>query len=488
MAQELERVSLAVIAREWGRIGCIGFGGPPAHIALLRTLCVRDRRWLTGTEFEDGVAVCNLLPGPASTQLAIYCAWRLRGTAGALVGGLCLIVPGLVVILALAVLFLAARPPGWVSGAALGAGAAVPAVAVAAAVALVPASWRRAGQPPASTRDMGRSPPASPRDTGRSPPESAGHAGLPPPESAGDASPSRPGARDADAPRPSPRDAGAPTDARDADVRPPDQHDAQRARLAHVRWGGYLVAGAASGALVGPWLVLVLIACGLLEVAVRSRRARPQPPARPHPPERPQPPAKPQGSAGALLLAVHTGVLAAGGLAAVAWVALKVGALSYGGGFVIIPLMQHDAVHTYHWMSAGQFLTAVALGQVTPGPVVQTVAVVGYAAAGVGGGVMASAFAFAPSFAFVLGGGRHFDRLRRNGGVQAFLTGAGPAAIGAIAGAAIPLGLSLTHVWQVGVLAVAAIWLLAARRDVVTAIVGGALLGVLTFLAGGPVT
>ena len=118
----------------------------------------------------------------------------------------------------------------------------------------------------------------------------------------------------------------------------------------------------------------------------------------------------------------------------------------------------------------------------------QTVAVVGYAAAGVGGGVMASAFAFAPSFAFVLGGGRHFDRLRRNGGVQAFLTGAGPAAIGAIAGAAIPLGLSLTHVWQVGVLAVAAIWLLAARRGVVTAIVGGALLGVLTFLAGGPVT
>ena len=95
MAQELERVSLAVIAREWGRIGCIGFGGPPAHIALLRTLCVRDRRWLTGTEFEDGVAVCNLLPGPASTQLAIYCAWRLRGTAGALVGGLCFIVPGL---------------------------------------------------------------------------------------------------------------------------------------------------------------------------------------------------------------------------------------------------------------------------------------------------------------------------------------------------------------------------------------------------------
>jgi chromate transporter len=80
-------------------------------------------------------------------------------------------------------------------------------------------------------------------------------------------------------------------------------------------------------------------------------------------------------------------VLAAGALGSevlpsVAWVAFKVGALSYGGGFVIIPLMQSDAVSHYHWMTGAQFLNAVALGQITPGPVVQTVAVVGYAAAG----------------------------------------------------------------------------------------------------------
>jgi chromate transport protein ChrA len=63
--------------------------------------------------------------------------------------------------------------------------------------------------------------------------------------------------------------------------------------------------------------------------------------------------------------------------ARLAWVAFKVGALSYGGGSVHRPLIQHDAVHTYHWMTAAQFLDAVALGQITPGPVVQTVAVVG---------------------------------------------------------------------------------------------------------------
>jgi chromate transporter len=73
---------LRTIAREWGRIGCIGFGGPPAHIALFRHLCVKEREWLTDEQFERAIAATNLLPGPSSTQLAIYCAWRLRGTRG----------------------------------------------------------------------------------------------------------------------------------------------------------------------------------------------------------------------------------------------------------------------------------------------------------------------------------------------------------------------------------------------------------------------
>jgi chromate transporter len=144
-------------------------------------------------------------------------------------------------------------------------------------------------------------------------------------------------------------------------------------------------------------------------------------------------------------------------------------------------------VHTYHWMTSAQFLSAVALGQVTPGPVVQTVAVVGYAAAGIGGGLLAALVAFAPSFVFVLAGGSRFDRLRRNASVQAFLTGAGPAAIGAIAGATIPLGLALSHLWQVGVLAVAAALLVGLRRGVVTAIAVAAALGVIAALSGAPV-
>jgi chromate transporter len=381
-------VPLRTIVREWGRIGILGFGGPPTHIALLRSLCVTDRAWLTATEFEDGIAATNLLPGPASTQLAIFCAWRLRGTAGALAGGLCFIVPGLVVILALSAVFFGAHPPLWILGAAAGAGAAVPAVAVHAATGLFPGSWQRVGA-----------------------------------------------------------------------------H-----RSARIRWIVYVTLGGASAAAVGPWLVLVLVACGVVEISIRARPARP-----------------PSGRAHSFSPLAVPAVAAAGGLGAIAWVALKVGALSYGGGFVIVPLMQHDAVHTYHWMTGAQFLDAVALGQLTPGPVVQTVAAVGYAAAGIGGGLLAAAVAFAPSFVFVLVGGRHFDRIRANAHVRSFLIGAGAASLGAIAGSAIPLGAALSHLWQVGVLALAAGWLFGLRRGVIAAIVGAAALGVIAGLAGAPV-
>jgi chromate transporter len=376
---------LVAVLRDWGRIGCIGFGGPPTHMALLRELCVERRRWLDARDFEDAVAACNLLPGPASTQLAIYCAWRVRGRPGALVGGAAFIVPGLVLILALAVVFLGGSPPAWIRGAGAGAGAAVAAVAVQAGASLLPASWRRA--PPASRR----------------------------------------------------------------------------------RWSAYLAAGTAAAATLGPWLVLVLLACGTIELGAQraaqagghARALAPGPP----------------------LAAL---VVGGGGLASLAWVAFKVGALSYGGGFVIIPLMQADAVSHYHWMTASQFLNAVALGQVTPGPVVQTVAVVGYAAAGIGGGLLAAAVAFSPSFAFILLGGERFDRVRADHRARAFLNGAGPAAIGAILGSAIPLARALAEPWQYAVLAGAAVMLLALRRGVVPTLLCAAAVGVLVALADGP--
>ena len=146
--------------------------------------------------------------------------------------------------------------------------------------------------------------------------------------------------------------------------------------------------------------------------------------------------------------------------------------------------MQSDAVSHYHWMTNPQFLNAVALGQITPGPVVLTVAVVGYAAAGVGGALLAVAVAFAPSFAFVLFGARHFDRIRDDLRARSFLDGAGPAAIGAIFGSAIPLAVAIAEPWQYAVLAGAAVLLILLRRGVVLTLLLSGSVGVVVALAG----
>ncbi len=175
-----------------------------------------------------------------------------------------------------------------------------------------------------------------------------------------------------------------------------------------------------------------------------------------------------------------------GGVGALCWTAFKVGALSFGGGFVIIPLMQGDAVHQHHWMTNAQFVNAVALGQVTPGPVVHTVAAVGYAAGGLGGGLLAALVGFAPSFAFILIGADRFNRMLSNGRFGAFLGGSAPAAIGAIIGSAIPLTRALGETWQYFVLAAAAVWLLALRRGVVSALLAGGAVGAVLALAGAP--
>jgi chromate transporter len=137
-------------------------------------------------------------------------------------------------------------------------------------------------------------------------------------------------------------------------------------------------------------------------------------------------------------------------------------------------------------MTNSQFLNGVALGQITPGPVVQTVATVGYAAAGLVGGLLASLVAFTPSFVLVLGGARYFSQLRGNSRAQAFLDGAGPAAIGAILGSAIILARTLTQPWQYVVLAGAAALLLGLRRGVVLTLLAAAAVGLIIALAGGP--
>jgi chromate transporter len=377
------RATIGTIAREWTRLGVTGFGGPPAHIALLRRLMERNG-WMDTREFEDANAACGLLPGPASTQLAIFCAYRVAGAPGAIVGGLGFVVPAVLFVLGLSFCFSPTRRRSG-SGARVPARAAVAAVAVDAARGLLGPSFQRAR--------------------------------------------------------------------------------AERSRT--MPWATYLLAGVLAAVLLGPYLVLVLLGCGLIELVRRHV---------PHAVSSVQ-----LGPLTALAPAVVSG-----GFAALGWTAFKVGALGFGGGFVIIPLMQGDAVHTYHWMTNSQFLNAVALGQVTPGPVVATIAAVGYAAHGLAGGGLAAAVAFAPSFSFILLGGDRFERIRQNARARAFLDGAGPAAIGAILGAGITLAGALHEGWQFAILAAAAIALLVLHRGIVATLLAAGAIGVIAALLGAP--
>ena len=142
----MRRAPLSVVLREWARIGITSFGGPPAQVALLRELCVERRGWLTAQEFEDANAATQLLPGPGGTQLAIYCAQRVGGRVGGVLGGLAFMLPGLVIMLGIAAIALGESPPLWIRAVGAGAAAAVVAVVVQAGLALGRTSVRgRAG-------------------------------------------------------------------------------------------------------------------------------------------------------------------------------------------------------------------------------------------------------------------------------------------------------------------------------------------------------
>jgi chromate transporter len=119
---------------------------------------------------------------------------------------------------------------------------------------------------------------------------------------------------------------------------------------------------------------------------------------------------------------------------------LKAAAFTFGSGLAIVPFLHEGVVDTYHWLTERQFLDAVAMGIITPGPVVIMATFVGYLAAGFAGACLASFAVFFPVWVFNVIIGRYFLRHRRNLQVRAFVKGATAAAVGAIAGAAILLG------------------------------------------------
>ena len=97
--------SFSLLFRDFGRIGVLSFGGPAAQIALMHRVLVEERAWLSEKQFLSALSFCMLLPGPEAMQLATYAGWRLRGTAGGLLAGALFVLPGALVIAALAALY-----------------------------------------------------------------------------------------------------------------------------------------------------------------------------------------------------------------------------------------------------------------------------------------------------------------------------------------------------------------------------------------------
>ena len=141
-----------------------------------------------------------------------------------------------------------------------------------------------------------------------------------------------------------------------------------------------------------------------------------------------------------LLLTGLAAPASTGVLAQILWFFTKAGAFVFGSGLAIVPFLYGGVVQEYGWLTDKQFLDAVAVAMLTPGPVVITVAFIGYLVAGVAGGTAAAVGVFLPTYLFVVIPYPWFDRFSGNPQVKAFVHGVTAAAAGAIAGACVVLG------------------------------------------------
>jgi chromate transporter len=215
-------------------------------------------------------------------------------------------------------------------------------------------------------------------------------------------------------------------------------------------------------AITGAEIAYLFIAAGLLMLLwdAPPRRLLPR---RARPPGRPGgPPAATRALATPVALgaAKHSWVVlaAAGGtLVALGLFFVKAGAFIFGSGLAIVPFLREGVVAQHHWLTSGQFLDAIAMGLITPGPVVITATFIGYLVGGLGGAVVATVAIFTPIYLGVVIPGRWFVRHRGNQQVKAFVRGATAAAAGAIAGAVTVLARQAIPDWKTALLAAASL-------------------------------
>jgi chromate transporter len=323
------------LALLFSKLGCVAFGGPAAHIAMMRAEIVRRRRWMGEQEFLDLMGASNLIPGPNSTELAIHIGRVRAGWRGLLVAGTCFILPAFLMVLALAVLYV-----------------------------------RYGSTPQAEGLLYGITPVVV-------------------------------------------------------------------AIVAHALWGflrqavkGPFLATVGIGALVlyflGVGELVLLFGGALLVLAVRFVRTR-------------------RGEHVAFLspLGLPLGLLAApaslAGTLGIFVSFLKIGSVLFGSGYVLLAFLRSEFVDP-GLLTNQQLLDAVAVGQVTPGPVFTTATFIGYVLAGVPGALLATVGIFLPGFVFVVLTGPIIPRLRNSPVLAGLLDGANVASLALMAGVTWQLG------------------------------------------------
>ena len=368
---------LAEVAKLFLKLGLTAFGGPAAHIAMMEDEAVVRRKWLTREKFLDLLGAANLIPGPSSTEMAIYIGYIRAGAAGLLLAGLCFILPATILVIAIAWAYARFGMLPGVSAVFYGIKPVVIAV-------ILQAIWR-----------LGRS-------------------------------------------------------------------------AVKSRFLGAVAVIAMAFSFLGLNVLLVLLGSGLV-VAITSGANKWR-----------------HTTLSILFLgsasapAAQGAAIASFGLWPLFLVFLKVGALLFGSGYVLLAFLHADLVQKLHWLTESQLIDAVAVGQFTPGPVFTTATFIGYILGGLTGAIVATVAIFLPSFVYVAITGPLVPHIRKSELAASFLDGVNVGALALMAAVSWQLGrASLTGPFTIMIAIISFALLIRFKVNSTWLIAGGALAGLL---------